>query len=78
LLARLTVARGGGLDGRSMREMSARTRVIALDRAAGGLEHPPRRDTIFAAGDSAYIVGPYEELLQVLLRDLDVGSATPR
>jgi Trk K+ transport system NAD-binding subunit len=72
LLARLTVAAGGGLDGRSMRELSARTRVIALHRARGELEHPPRRDTIFAAGDAAYIVGPYEELLQVLLSDLAV------
>jgi hypothetical protein len=55
-----------------MRELSARTRVIALHRSGGGLEHPPRRDTIFAAGDAAYIVGPYEELLQVLLSDLAV------
>jgi Trk K+ transport system NAD-binding subunit len=69
LLGRLTVANGGGLDGRSMNDLSARTRVIALDRGAGSLEHPPRRDTIFAAGDSAYLVGPYEELLAVLLSD---------
>ncbi|HTR70710.1 MAG TPA: NAD-binding protein [Mycobacteriales bacterium] len=70
LLGRLTVAVGGGLEGRMMRELSARTRVLALHRAAGDLEHPPRRDTVFAAGDAAYIVGPYEELLSVLLSDL--------
>jgi hypothetical protein len=52
-----------------MQQLSARTRVIALDRAGGGLEHPPRRGTRFAAGDAAYLVGPYEELLDVLQRD---------
>jgi Trk K+ transport system NAD-binding subunit len=76
LLARLTVAAGGGLDGSSMQDLSARTRVIALDRAGGaGLEHPPRRGTRFGAGDAAYLVGPYEELLDVLQRD-QVGPQT--
>ena len=70
LLARLTVAPGGGLDGSSMQELSARSRVIALDKAGGGgLEHPPRRGTRFGAGDAAYLVGPYEELIDVLQRD---------
>lgn len=46
-----------------------RTRVIALSRAGGGLEYPPRRGTRFAAGDQAYLVGPYEELLRVLRQD---------
>jgi hypothetical protein len=32
------------------------------------LEHPPRRDTRFAAGDEAFLVGPDEELLEVLAR----------
>ncbi|MGX7680948.1 potassium channel family protein [Jatrophihabitans sp. DSM 45814] len=35
----------------------------------GPLEHPPRRDTRFAAGDQAYLVGRYDELLQVLRRE---------
>jgi hypothetical protein len=54
-----------------MADLSARTRVIALNRAAGDghLEHPPRRGTRFAGGDEAYLVGPYEELLAVLRRD---------
>jgi hypothetical protein len=30
------------------------------------LEHPPRRETRFAAGDEAYVVGPYTELLALL------------
>ena len=80
LLARLNVAVGGGLDGLPMSQLSGRTRVIGIRRAAppatggapaadSGLEHPPRRDTRFAAHDVAYLVGPYEELLQVLRRD---------
>lgn len=72
LLARLTVAVGGGLDGLSMSELSGRTRVVAIRRkhaGRAGLEHPPRRDTRFAAHDVAYLIGPYEELLRVLRRD---------
>jgi Trk K+ transport system NAD-binding subunit len=67
LLARLTIALSGGLQGTAMHELSGKTRVVALHRLDGALEHPPRRDTIFAAGDQAFLVGPYEELLQVLL-----------
>lgn len=70
LVARLQVRSGGGLAGLAMQDLSARTRVVALQRAgAAELEHPPRRDTRFAEGDVAYLVGPYEELLQVLRRD---------
>jgi Trk K+ transport system NAD-binding subunit len=71
LVARLTVAPGGGLDDLAMGDLSARTRVVAISRASlgGRLEHPPRRGTRFRAGDRAYLVGPYEELLQVLRRD---------
>ncbi len=68
LLGHLTVAAGSGLDGLALRELSARTRVVALRRAGDTdrLEHPPRRDTRVAAGDEAYLVGPYSELLDVL------------
>jgi Trk K+ transport system NAD-binding subunit len=71
LIGRLTVAETGGLQGRTMLELSARIRVIAISRnsAGGALEYPPRRDTRFAGGDQAYLVGPYEELLQVLRSD---------
>ena len=41
----------------------------------GPLEHPPRRDTRFAAGDQAYLVGPYEELLRVLSREREGAGA---
>jgi Trk K+ transport system NAD-binding subunit len=71
LVARLAVSAGSGLNGLAMQDLSARTRVVAISRAAdgGGLEHPPRRGTRFRAGDEAYLVGPYEDLLQVLRRD---------
>ena len=78
LVASLEVTAGSGLDGLAMRDLSARTRVVAIARNAGGLagldgatrlEHPPRRDTRFVAGDRAYMVGPYEELMQVIRRD---------
>jgi Trk K+ transport system NAD-binding subunit len=76
LLARLRVSAGGGLDGRAMNELSVPMRVIAIERAAaaGALEHPPRRETRLAAGDQAYIAGPYEELLRVLRRERE-GAA---
>ena len=69
-VAGLTVSPSVGLQGRAMQDLSARTRVIALSRADGGeLEHPPRRGTVFAGGDRAFLLGPYEELLRVLQRD---------
>lgn len=82
LVGRLTVAPGGGLDGLAMGSLSARTRVVAIGRADAepgrGLEYPPRRGTRFRAGDQAYVIGPYEELLQLLRRDsLSPGQATP-
>ncbi len=70
LVAGLKVAPNGGLQGLAMQDLSSKTRVIALSRAADGvLEHPPRRGTVFAAGDTAFLLGPYEELLRVLQRD---------
>jgi len=71
LVGQLSVAPGGGLDGLAMSELSARTRVVAIARAdrGGGLEHAPRRDTKLRAGDRAWLIGPYEELLIVLRRD---------
>ena len=70
LVGALTVAPDGGLQGLAMQDLSAQTRVIALSRASdGALEHPPRRGTVFAAGDRAFLLGPYEELLRVLQRD---------
>ena len=71
LVARFTVTSDGGLAGLAMRDLAARTRVLALSRTSddGSLEYPPRRGTRFRAGDRAYVIGPYEELLAVLRRD---------
>jgi hypothetical protein len=54
-----------------MSDLSARIRVIAIDRASSdnNLEHPPRRGTRLQAGDDAYLAGPYEELLRILSRE---------
>ena len=74
LIGRLTVAADGGLSGKTMSELSARIRVIAIRRHTGTFEYPPRRDTRFDGGDQAYLVGPYDELLQVLRRDSAAGT----
>jgi hypothetical protein len=54
-----------------MDELSARTRVVTISRADGdgAVRHLPRRDTRLRAGDRAWLIGPYEELLTVLRRD---------
>ncbi|MGI8752808.1 MAG: NAD-binding protein [Acidimicrobiales bacterium] len=75
LVARLTVAAAGGLAGLAMQQLPARLRVVAIARAEGGhLEHPPRRDTRFAPGDRAYVIGPYRELLVALRRDAEADA----
>jgi Trk K+ transport system NAD-binding subunit len=79
LVACLTVAPEGGLVGLAMQDLSARIRVVAIRRSGnGGLEHPPRRATRFAPGDQAYLIGPYEELLVVLQRDIVASPDTTR
>lgn len=65
----LTVAPGGGLDGLAMGELSERARVAAIRRADGLAEFPPRSGTTFTAGDEAFLVGPHDEVVRVLLRD---------
>ncbi len=54
------------LDGLRMADMSTQTRVIAIATAGGPARLHPRRDTQLAAGDTAYLVGPYRELLDTL------------
>jgi Trk K+ transport system NAD-binding subunit len=71
LVARLTITPDGGLHGLQMNDLGARTRVLAIRRAADKaiLEHLPRRATRFEPEDEAYLIGPYDELLTVLRRD---------
>jgi Trk K+ transport system NAD-binding subunit len=69
LLARLGVSESGGLAGLTMMELGANVRVIAIGRRDGQLEHPPRRDTRLRGGESAYLAGPFEELMGLLARE---------
>ncbi|MBV8965882.1 MAG: NAD-binding protein [Mycobacteriaceae bacterium] len=57
---------GSELDGIRMFEMSTQTRVFAITRDDAPVKLQPRRDARLAAGDTAYIVGPYRELLNML------------
>lgn len=57
---------GSELDGIRMVDMSTQTRVIAIATAGGPVRLHPRRETQLAAGDTAYLVGPYRELLDTL------------
>lgn len=75
VIGALTVAPGGGLEGVAMGELSERARVVAIRRADGSAELPPRRGTTFAAGDQAYLVGLHDEVVQVLRRDTVLPAA---
>jgi Trk K+ transport system NAD-binding subunit len=66
LVARFAVSPGSALAGRTMREVAAAVRVVSLLRADGSSEHSPRRGSQFAAGDTAYVIGPYEALISLL------------
>jgi Trk K+ transport system NAD-binding subunit len=54
------------LDGIRMFEMSTQTRVFAITRDDAPIKMHPRRDARLMAGDTAYLVGPYRELLDML------------
>jgi Trk K+ transport system NAD-binding subunit len=60
------VETGSELDGMRMAELSTQTRVIAIEGSSGDRELHPRRDSRLSAGDTAYLVGPYRELLDTL------------
>jgi uncharacterized protein with PhoU and TrkA domain len=62
------------LDGLRMVELSTQTRVIAIARDGAPLKLHPRRDTQLAAGDTAYLVGPYRELLEMLGKGQCAGT----
>ncbi|MET0931148.1 MAG: NAD-binding protein, partial [Aeromicrobium sp.] len=74
LVARLAVPPGSGLEGLAMVDLSARVRVVALRRGDGSTEQPPRRNTQFSTGDTAYVIGPYEEMLLLLRTYASVTS----
>jgi Trk K+ transport system NAD-binding subunit len=65
---------GSELDGMRMAELSTQTRVIAIGGSAGGaVALHPRRDAALCAGDTAYLVGPYRELLATLRKGQRAG-----
>lgn len=69
LVARLDIG-GGALVGRAMIDLGARIRVVAIARVGRAeLDKTPRRDDRFAAGDRAFVVGPYDELIALLRRN---------
>ncbi len=64
----LHVETGSELDGLRMFELSTQTRVVAITRQDAPVRLHPRRDARLSAGDTAYIVGPYRELLDTLCK----------
>jgi Trk K+ transport system NAD-binding subunit len=68
------VAARSELDGMRMLDMSTQTRVIAITRTDAAVQLHPRRDTELRAGDTAYLVGPYRELLNTLRK----GQSVPQ
>ena len=66
MIGAMFVEAGSELDGLTMFEMSTQTRVIAITRQDAPVRLHPRRDARLRAGDTAYLVGPYRELLDTL------------
>jgi Trk K+ transport system NAD-binding subunit len=66
MVGAMHVEAGSELDGLRMFEKSTQTRVIAITRQDAPVQLHPRRDARLRAGDTAYIVGPYRELLDTL------------
>ncbi len=62
----VVVQPGSELDGMRIRELSTQTRVIAIARGDSPPELYPHLDTRFEASETAYLVGPYHELLRTL------------
>ncbi len=66
---------GTELDGITMAELSTQTRVIAIESPDRPVRLHPRRDTRLRAGDTAYLVGPYRELLDTLRKGQGVQQS---
>jgi hypothetical protein len=62
----MLVAAGSELDGMRMMDLSTQARVIAIIRPDGPISLRPRRDARLKAGDTAYLIGPYRELIATL------------
>jgi Trk K+ transport system NAD-binding subunit len=66
MVGALHVQPGSELDGRRMFELGTQTRVIAIAREDAPMKVHPRRDARLIGGDTAYLIGPYRELLNTL------------
>ena len=66
MVGAMLVAAGSELDGLRMVDLSTQTRVIAITRPEGPVSLRPRRDSRLKAGDTAYLIGPYRELIATL------------
>lgn len=67
LAAGMAVTPSSGLVGLSLLDLPARVLVVSIVHADGSRTYPPRRDSVLAEGDTAHLIGPYEELLRLLL-----------
>ncbi|GAY14471.1 NAD-binding protein [Mycobacterium sp. shizuoka-1] len=77
MVGAVQVQPGSELDGIRMFGLSTDTRVIAIGGADVPLRLHPRRDTQLNAGDIAYLVGPYRELIATLRKGQRATSTTP-
>ncbi|AFM18530.1 K+ transport system, NAD-binding component [Mycolicibacterium chubuense NBB4] len=68
---------GSELDGIRMAELSTQARVIAIVGRTGVRELHPRRGSQLNAGDTAYLVGPYRELLDTLRKGRSASFRSP-
>src|ERR1700759_1513726 len=66
MVGAMLVAAGSELDGLRMGDLSTQTRVIAITRPEGPITLRPRRGSRLQAGDPAYLIGPYRELIATL------------
>jgi uncharacterized protein with PhoU and TrkA domain len=62
----MRIEAGSELDGTRMFDLSTQTRVLAITRSDAPVQLHPRRDVRLSGGDTAYLVGPYRELLDTL------------
>ena len=83
MVGAMLVAAGSELDGLRMVDLSTQARVIAITRPEGLVSLRPRRDSRLKAGDTAYLIGPYRELIATLrkgqpppLTAIDGGRST--
>jgi Trk K+ transport system NAD-binding subunit len=73
MVGAMHVAAGSELDGLQLFEMSTKTRVLAITGPDGVVKLHPPRDARLRAGDTAYLVGPYRQLLDTLRKGQRAG-----